>query len=570
MYLIQWTRFLIDDLILKTRRNRSDSLKMCDATSHVQLDYRFRSVSIFLRLKIFRNFSQVKQWIGVEQKAIVRQWISIIASLLVRRASNALHCARVVIDFVLLTQYRIHDEDTLAYMNHVLLRLNILKKIFRALRSTDFDINEGHFNFFKFHAITHYIRFIRNYGVVDEFDISHSEVAHKYLVKAFYKRINKRVDFYEQLLWHNTRRLNLIVMNDVLAKRKVDDAAIIDERLEDKITFVIRSQNLEKMRWILTSVEKIELSRAGLNHRHWRRASHVARHIQISSFIEALFTYVQECRARHDERQGHSSVVRQTQDELNNMKQFFVSIHFFLKCWKRDGKDVSDTKRLMSELVRCSLTWQGDVKERRQDHVWVQKFFVVECESHAQYEALRGKLSSRLLLIISVIDEMKFIVSSSRKRYIDALVDVYRSLNDDRPHDIHEMVEIEQRDSTHAFTRRNARRARRFYELSIVLRNAHLISIDSNTFYVNNYVNWNQYNIIYDEKFLVKSVRVAEVYRKRKLRWLRMRSSLLKRSSISEWHDRWTWKQIVFSQWQISEANLNHRAAWETSAVAID
>ena len=47
------------------------------------------------------------------------------------------------------------------------------------------------FNFSKFHAMTHYVNFIYKYGSVDGFDTSHDEVAHKYLVKAFYDQINK-------------------------------------------------------------------------------------------------------------------------------------------------------------------------------------------------------------------------------------------------------------------------------------------------------------------------------------------------------------------------------------------
>ena len=41
------------------------------------------------------------------------------------------------------------------------------------------------------------MNFIRGYGSADGFDSSHSEAAHKYLVKAFYGRTNKKDGFEE-------------------------------------------------------------------------------------------------------------------------------------------------------------------------------------------------------------------------------------------------------------------------------------------------------------------------------------------------------------------------------------
>ncbi len=102
---------------------------------------------------------------------------------------------RVLIDFVLMTQYRFHDENTLRYFNHVLFRINSFKNEFKHLRSSDKNTQNDHFNFLKFHVMSHYAEFIRKYETVDEYDTSYDEIKHKYMFKKYYERINKR-DFF--------------------------------------------------------------------------------------------------------------------------------------------------------------------------------------------------------------------------------------------------------------------------------------------------------------------------------------------------------------------------------------
>jgi len=50
-----------------------------DTRGLVQLDERFRDVPAYPGLRRFNNFSTVKQWTGVEQRAVSRQFIPVIA-----------------------------------------------------------------------------------------------------------------------------------------------------------------------------------------------------------------------------------------------------------------------------------------------------------------------------------------------------------------------------------------------------------------------------------------------------------------------------------------------------------
>ena len=126
----------------------------------MQLDERFQRVPQFTSLKLFKEFSRVKQWIGVEQKAIVRQLIPVLAPLLSVKELAAMHCAWAFVDFILIVQYKTHNNKTLYYIEQALYRIDKMKVAFRALHPLNKSTNEGHFNFLKFHIMTHYTSFI--------------------------------------------------------------------------------------------------------------------------------------------------------------------------------------------------------------------------------------------------------------------------------------------------------------------------------------------------------------------------------------------------------------------------
>ena len=102
-----------------------------------------------------------------------------------------MQCTWAIIDFVLMAQYKTHDNETLCYMEQALYRIDKLKGAFKALCPLDKSTKEGYFNFPKFYIMTYYTTFIWEFGAADNFDIEHSEAGHKFYIKEFYARTNK-------------------------------------------------------------------------------------------------------------------------------------------------------------------------------------------------------------------------------------------------------------------------------------------------------------------------------------------------------------------------------------------
>ncbi len=109
-------------------KRKRDSQTIADTTHDVQLNQRFWVVLLYSELRRFHDFLFMKQWIDVEQKITVHQLIAIVTSLLIRKASNALYCAQALMNFVIMTQYQLHDNESLRYMNNTIYKINVLKK----------------------------------------------------------------------------------------------------------------------------------------------------------------------------------------------------------------------------------------------------------------------------------------------------------------------------------------------------------------------------------------------------------------------------------------------------------
>lgn len=130
MHLIAWLTDLLDNVLPVRSRYVNSIARMTRDSPMFQLDERFRAVPEFAGLKTFKHFSQVKQWTGNKQKAIVRQLVVVIAPLLRTREPAAVLFTRAVMDFVLMAQYKTHSDATLAYIEHALYRMDKTKDVF--------------------------------------------------------------------------------------------------------------------------------------------------------------------------------------------------------------------------------------------------------------------------------------------------------------------------------------------------------------------------------------------------------------------------------------------------------
>ncbi len=191
LYLMLWLSQIINESVCTSQRRKEIRLASNDASEKAQLNQRFHVISSFKDMKKFVKYSTIKQWTDADWKLMIYQLISVIASLLITKASAAIHFAQAVINFVILAQYHLHDEETVWYLKHALFQLNKLKNVFHHLQSEHSDTDIDHFNISKLHAMTHYASQIWRYNSADNFNTKHSEIAYKHLIKIFFDHINK-------------------------------------------------------------------------------------------------------------------------------------------------------------------------------------------------------------------------------------------------------------------------------------------------------------------------------------------------------------------------------------------
>jgi hypothetical protein len=154
MHLNTWVCQILGKIHPK-RLKKGSEREIYQLSGSLQLEHRFQVVPEFTGLHIFKSFSTVKQWTGNEQKAMIRQYVAVLAPLLSASHPAAMLCVRAIADFITIAQNRVHDDDTLALMSSALEKINLLKVEFSEARPIDEKTQEHHFNFPKFHSLTH-------------------------------------------------------------------------------------------------------------------------------------------------------------------------------------------------------------------------------------------------------------------------------------------------------------------------------------------------------------------------------------------------------------------------------
>ena len=517
MMLIYWIQALVNVSVTKTtKRNKhkgNRTIKESDAI--FQLDERFRQVPVYRGLKQFTHFSEVRQWTGNEQKQMLRQLISVVALLLVDYAPAALHCARAVLDFVMMAQYNYHNEDTLSYMSHALYRIDKLKRVFKESRPQAKDTEERHFNIPKLHAMTHYIDFIKKYGSATGFDTCYGEAAHKYLMKEFFPRTNKGETFQQQILLHNTRRHNMVAMADMILYRKTIVQSQAEADMEPELSKPSRDRlDLLQLGMECSPVDVCHLAGLAVSpatHRQWRRAGQVASCLTLDGLIEALAVFVRENRKKWDGVFSSSDELDQREADAGWACNLLIGLHSSMVCWRLDGKDGANPEKRTEEYVRCSPNWRGKANNWRRDYVWVQEHTVADAQGLGHPNGQEGRLLGQLQLILTVLDNERHDWNGRARRYTGAFVETFRWCNGGECNDIHGMFEVERHPINNA---RNPRKLgpRRIYEMPTIIRSAHVVpSNEQGTrMFVNNWLDLESYNTLFDKDWKAKGIREAD------------------------------------------------------------
>ncbi len=112
------------------------------------------------------------------------------------------------------------------------------------------------------------------------------------------------------------------------------------------------------------------------------------------------------------------------------------------------------------------------------------------------------------------MNSKKVDVNDKSIKYCDVLLSLFKSKNDELFNEINEMIKLR------AWQQKSSSNLRffdchKFYDVFVVIKNVYMMLNKWNDYYVNNYSNWDTYNIVYDEDFLRSDNQRIKSYREK-------------------------------------------------------
>ena len=196
------------------------------------------------------------------------------------------------------------------------------------------------------------------------------------------------------------------------------------------------------------------------------------------------------------------------------VKRLLVKIHLSIRCQKQDRKNTTNLKGQISEVVRYILNQQCSNQWRR-NYVWVQEYMDNGNRIRKGRTPLGRRLIGQLQLIVTVLDIKRLDKYGIYVQYTGAMVELLQPLNYGLPHPTHVMVKVKRWPRLSVNTRQ-VLKGGRFYLMLSILRSAYIILAATSypdLYYVNNYINQDQYNTLYSDNFLKEGTRIALLYR---------------------------------------------------------
>ena len=193
--------------------------------------------------------------------------------------------------------------------------------------------------------------------------------------------------------------------------------------------------------------------------------------------------------------------------------QFFM---FFLivKRYSEEKK----IKKSVNIIIKKNdtLSWCEKILRWR-DNVWIQK-----SESKKDYQNNKLMKSSekcveQVQIIIIILDYQRLNFKKWSQRYTETLFKLKHWINKKATHSVHDMHEVKNF-SSNTFQNSRLLNSCHFYDLLHIIRSAHLVSANQMhiRFYVNNFIDWNQYNTVYDSNFMTSDKQIVDEWEKQK------------------------------------------------------
>jgi hypothetical protein len=134
-------------------------------------------------------------------------------------------------------------------------------------------------------------------------------------------------------------------------------------------------------------------------------------------------------------------------------------------------------------------------------------------ESNALFHLIEKKMIKQIFCILFIHD-LKFRDKRNKSViYYDVLLNLKRSRFKKISNVINDMIELKNWKNEIARNSRNLK-TNKIYDISNVVWNVHVVLSEFEHYYVNNYVNWDTYNIVYDENFLKNKIKRVQNYQK--------------------------------------------------------
>ena len=167
------------------------------------------------------------------------------------------------------------------------------------------------------------------------------------------------------------------------------------------------------------------------------------------------------------------------------------------------------------EKVRCSSHWREKNKWRK-NCVWIQK-----TNLNNDYKMINSVKNNdwrvrRLKFMIIVFYHERRKTDERSREYIKAFIERLNWIIDEKLNIIYGMFEarVSLKNKSKKFKKLNHRC---FYNLYNIIRNIHFVSTNQfcTRFFVNNFTDWNQYNIIFDSEFIRNEICYVDEWLKR-------------------------------------------------------
>jgi hypothetical protein len=248
----------------------------------------------------------------------------------------------------------------------------------------------------------------------------------------------------------------------------------------------------------------------------WTNVSCLQEATGIPHLTRAIAAFVQDKRTSgRPGRQVEASddAERRSIQDFAWAEDLFISIHSSLTCWQRDGKDPSNSDRRIRHICRCQPDWNGRAGNWRRDTVWVQD----ENASTGLPDNIAGSYIGRLQCILKILDPDNGAESRSTT-YTGAIVQLMKWRNNGEVHKIHGMAEVEPWPANPVINPRTLGELR-VYDISRILHSAHVIprglTPDDKVQLVNSWINFEEYNRVYDPDFMENNKAAAKQWSKR-------------------------------------------------------